>query len=91
MTSDPEIEDIRRENLERIATARRCTMIVEIDGRIEVHQHTPDSIAPSSAYNTPRQAVARVAQLLQAGPVAPQTWPETACIGEVSTEAPHDV
>ena len=80
------IEAIRSENIARLSRARRTVMIVEIDGVFEVHDHSGASIAPPSSYNTARQAVARVAQLLRTGPVAPQTWPETACIGSITTE-----
>lgn len=84
-----EIEDIRQKNFARIATAHKSWMIVEIDGQFEVHVHTPHGIAPSSAYNSKRAAAARLLQLLQTGPVAPQTWPEQVYIGSVSL-APDD-
>jgi hypothetical protein len=45
-----------------------------------------ESIYPTTSYPTTRLAVARILQLLWLGPVAPQTHPESVCIGEVWTE-----
>jgi hypothetical protein len=86
MTIEEEIEHIRQENLSRIALAHRTIMIVEIDGKFEVHEHTPTGIAPVSDYPTKQKAAARVLQLLHIGPVAPQTWPEAVCIGTVYSD-----
>ena len=85
MNVDEEIEAIRWENLKRITKARRTIMVVEIDGKFEVHDHSPTGIAPCSEYESKQKAAARVLQLLHIGPVAPQTWPEIACIGNVTT------
>lgn len=86
--TDRDIEDIRQENFNRIAKAHRTLMIVEIDGKFEVHDHTPDGIGPPSVHQSKRAAAARVLQLLKIGPVSPQTWPETVCIGSIETEEP---
>jgi hypothetical protein len=85
-TIDNELQAMRQGHYERFARADRVHFIVEIDGRFEVHQHTPDGIAPPSTYNAGRQAVARVMQLMRTGPVAPQTWPEEVCIGFTQIE-----
>lgn len=63
-------------------------MLVEGDDVWQVHHWTPDSVSPVSEYETPREAASRLLQLLHIGPVAPQTHPEVACIGEVDT--PND-
>lgn len=55
--------------------------------RWRVHEWTPDSVFPPIEYPTKRLAAARVLQLLQVGPVAPQTHPEEVCIGSIETEA----
>lgn len=83
-----EIESIRQENFARIAKAHKTLMIVEVGGQFEVHEHTPTGIAPTSIYPTKHKAAARVLQLLGIGPVAPQTWPEQVCIGNISIEEP---
>ncbi len=84
--SDNELEAIRAENFRRISQAYRTIMVVEIDGQFEVHDHTPTGVSPVSTYPTKQKAAARVLQLLHIGPVAPQTWPEEACIGNVALE-----
>lgn len=83
---DAELEQMRKGHYQRFARADRVHFIVEIGGHIEVHQHTPNGIAPPSTYNHKRQAVARVMQLMQTGMVAPQTWPEEVCIGFVQSD-----
>ncbi len=84
--SDNELEAIRAENFRRISQAYRTIMVVEIDGQFEVHDHTQTGVSPVSTYPTKQKAASRVLQLLHIGPVAPQTWPEEACIGSISTE-----
>lgn len=85
--TDEEIERIRSESFKRIASADRTIMIVNIDGVYEVHMHTPDGIAPPSSYPTKQRAASRVLQLLNIGPVAPQTWPEEVLIGSITLDA----
>jgi len=86
MIVDDEVEFIRSENLSRIAKAHRTLMVVEIDGCFEVHDHTPTGVSPVSVYQSKQKAAARLLQLLKIGPVAPQTWPEVACIGKIDTD-----
>lgn len=80
---DNEIAEIARENREAWAGREVIAIVKEADG-YSVHHHTADSVAPSSSYPDKRLAAARVLQLLHVGPVAPQSHPETACIGTVS-------
>jgi hypothetical protein len=42
-----------------------------------------ESIFPTTTYKTKRLVVARLSQLLDIGPVAPQTHPERICIGVI--------
>jgi hypothetical protein len=44
------------------------------------------NVWPQVKKTTPRQVVARLMQLLEIGPVAPQITPEEVCIGEVFTD-----
>ena len=82
------LEEIRAAHSERFAACVRW-FIVEIDGQYEAHEWTPTGVAPPSTYPTRRAAVARLMQLMRVGPVAPQTHPEEACIGEIRQEAPR--
>jgi hypothetical protein len=92
MTIDDEIAQIKRETFEGLADARRVWIIEERGADFIVHAWSgPASefgagVAPASGYPTLRKAVARLLQLLHVGPVAPQTWPEDICIGQVSIE-----
>lgn len=76
------LEEIRAHHRARFEPCTRW-LIVEINGRYEVHVWTVDGVAPPSTYDTKRQAAARLLQLLKIGPVRPQTWPEEVCIGYV--------
>ena len=58
--------------------------ILETPDGYQVLQHTRDSVLPVTTYRSKREAASRVLQLLNIGPVGPQTWPETACIGKVN-------
>lgn len=72
---DEQISDLRKRNLIMIETS---------DYGYRVHQWSPDGVAPQSDYDTPHEAVSRVAQLLKiTSPINPQDWPEKACIGSI--------
>lgn len=93
MTQDPIVAEIQTEFLEANRLNRRW-IILEANGQFEVHTHTSDGVAPPSVYPTARRAVARIMQLMNVGPVAPQTWPEEVCVGSVTfdddgTKQPH--
>lgn len=51
------------------------------NGMYGVYSHNDQSVGPVIEYNTRRQAAARLLQLMELGPVAPQTWPESICVG----------
>lgn len=88
------VSEIKDETFARLKSARQLWMIEECGASFIVHQWTGEEwingegVAPSSEYPTLRKAAARLLQLLHIGPVAPQTWPEEACLGEV-TPAPN--
>lgn len=65
---------------------RTCVAISQKDGKFYVHKWDKDNVAPVSEYPSAREAAARILQLLHIGPVAPQTWPEMACIGDTDAE-----
>ena len=71
---------------DRLRGSSRVLIVREGDDGIAVEDFTAESVMPCSVYPTKREAAARFMQLLQIGPVRPQTWPETACIGEVEVE-----
>ena len=64
---------------------RKVLAIIEMpSGEFEVYNQTADGVAPPSDYPSMRKAVARLLQLAGTGAVAPQTWPESVCIGHVA-------
>lgn len=77
---DLEVAQIMAGNLASFH-GKRMIAIVEEGGKFIVHRHTSDSVCPPTTYKNEREAAARVLQLLQVGPVWPQTWPEDARIG----------
>lgn len=78
-----EIETIQRENVTAFI-GRKVWAVVELpNGNFGVYQQTFGSVFPMTDYPTLRKATARLLQLLGTGPVAPQTWPESICIGHV--------
>ncbi len=80
-----DITEIARQNREGWA-GKKIWVIVEDEDGFTVHQHSPDGVAPTSTYPSAGKAMSRLLQLLHIGPVAPQTHPETACIGEVTSD-----
>jgi len=92
------VEEIKRETFDVFKGSRRVWMIEERGAEFIVHSwsgvgwQNGDGVGPPSTYPTLRKAAARLLQLLGTGPVAPQTWPEEVCIGEIVTEdgAKHD-
>jgi hypothetical protein len=82
---DTEVRAIQDAWTEDNRNKRRWMIVEEADG-FTVHAHTFDSVSPTSHYESARTAASRILQLLHIGPVAPQHWPETACIGSISNE-----
>jgi len=83
MTFEEEVEQIKTEHCETLKAARNVWIIEERGAEFIVHRWSPGGVGPTSAYPTVRAAASRLLQLLHIGPVAPQTWPEEACIGTV--------
>ena len=64
-------------------------IIIEVAGQNWIiHQFNSESVLPISMYPTARAAASRVLQLMHVGPVAPQTHPETACLGSIDKDNP---
>jgi hypothetical protein len=80
---DEETKAIAAANLASFV-GKPVVAIVEEDGEWVVHQFSPTGVAPSSAYPSKRTAAARMLQLLHIGPVAPQSYPETAAVSLAS-------
>ena len=66
------------------APPTRVFIITErYDGTFTIAENTADgSVWPTTEKPNARAAIARLMQLLDIGPVAPQTIPENICIGE---------
>jgi hypothetical protein len=62
---------------------RRWIVVEEADGTYSIHEHMTDGVAPPCVKPNKREVAARLLQLLQIGPVAPQDWPEEVCVGEI--------
>lgn len=73
----PDIEEIQRENHAAFVGREMWAIIDEPDGTFSVYWQNAASVGPKTSYNSKRQAVARLLQLIGTGPVAPQTWPES--------------
>lgn len=70
---------------------KRYTITQHDDGRFVLDESDDKgNVWPPTEKPTARAIVARLSQLLEIGPVAPQTTPEEVCIGSVeyTTEAP---
>jgi hypothetical protein len=65
----------------------RYTITHHDDGHFSLVQADDSgNVWPTTEKATARQIVARLSQLLEIGPVAPQTTPEEVCIGQVFAE-----
>ena len=83
MNPDDETRRIKDDHYRSLASGH-ATIIEKTSYGCRVHQWTPNGVAPQSEYDTPHEAIARVAQLFGIqSPIVPQTWPEEACIGQI--------
>lgn len=83
---DNELEAIKDEWIAKLRKGD-VVMIERSDYGFRVHQWSPDGVAPQSEYDTPQEAVARVAQLMMIKePITPQDWPEEVQIGKIEIE-----
>lgn len=62
---------------------RRWIIVEEGDGTYSIHEHMTDGVAPPTVKPNKREVAARLLQLLQVGPIAPQDFPEEVCIGKI--------
>lgn len=89
MTPDGTISEIKTATFSRLKNARQVWIIEETGEGFTVHRWTGSSykfgagVGPPHDYPTLRKAAARLLQLFGTGPVAPQTWPEEVCLGEI--------
>lgn len=81
--ANPEVEQFKRDYFATFAPRQMWAIIDLPNGKYGVYWHSAGSVGPLSEYNTKRQAAARLLQMLECGPVAPQTWPEDICVGTV--------
>lgn len=58
----------------------RWIIIEEDDGTYSIHVHSKNGVAPMVTKPNKRSVAARLLQLLQIGPVAPQDYPEEICV-----------
>lgn len=79
---DPEIIDIQ-ETWFRDNCGNKRWVIVEVPSGYELHIHDRDNVSPVVTYSTKREVAARLLQLLNIGPVAPQIHAEEVEIGSV--------
>jgi hypothetical protein len=77
---DREIAEIQEEHGAQWRLKHRWIIVDNGDGSFTVHEHSGDSVWPSTDYPNKRLAAARLLQLLGIGPVAPQAHPESVCI-----------
>lgn len=87
MSEDPwDIPTMQRAHEERLRETHRW-IIAETDDGFEVHEWTVDGVAPWFTYPVKEAAAARVLQLLGIKhAIAPQSYPESVCIGYIKTE-----
>jgi hypothetical protein len=64
----------------------KYTITENADGFV-LAEERGESVYPHTQKATAREVVARLMQLMEIGPVAPQTYPERVCIGFTETEA----
>lgn len=94
MTPDETIAQIKRETFEIFKDSPHVWIIEERGAEFIVHSwygatHGHGAgVGPPSDYPTLRKAAARLLQMLGCGAVAPQTWPESVCVGSVNSEPP---
>lgn len=79
-----EIEQIKRDTFDKFKGAKRIWIVEDYGSGFMLHDWAPESVAPPMSYPTLRKAASRLLQLFGIGLVAPQTWPEEACIGTVT-------
>ena len=59
--------------------------ITETSDGFALEEQCGENILPQTHKATAREVIARLMQIMNVGPVAPQTFPEEVCIGYVET------
>lgn len=79
-----EFDEIRAEWFEDYRKKAVVMIIAQPEGYFTVYQHSAGGVGPPTEYQTAKEAVARLAQLLDLkDPITPQNWPEHIQIGSV--------
>jgi len=84
--------ELKQKAFDVFKISRRVWIIEERGSEFIIHRWLgPDwqygaGVGPPHEYSTLRKVAARLLQLFDLGPVAPQTWPESTCIGEITVE-----
>lgn len=92
MTPEETIAEIKQETFDIFKNSRNVWLIEERGADFIVHTWLgPDAdhgsgVGPPNEYPTLRKAASRLLQMLGCGAVAPQTWPERVCIGNINCE-----
>lgn len=93
MTPDESIAEIKQQTFDKFKNSPRVWLVEERGAEFFVHTWSGEGhihgcgVGPPSSYPTLRKAAARLLQMLGVGAVAPQTWPESVCIGSVDLES----
>lgn len=66
---------------------KRWIIVEEGNESYSIHEHTSDGVAPPTMKPNAREVAARLLQLLGIGPVGPQDYPESVCIGTIDYES----
>lgn len=61
---------------------RQFKLLERSDGSWLIIESSCESVFPQTHKPTARAMIARLSQLLDVGPVAPQSWPEKVCLVE---------
>lgn len=79
---DAEVDDIKRQIYDANLQHGTVVALVRSGYGWSVHWWTPDGVAPQADYDTPQEALARAAQILDVrDTITPQDWPERVGIG----------
>lgn len=78
-----DISEMQADYYARWRNKRRWIIVDEEDGTFSIHEHMKDGVAPPIVKPNKREVAARLLQLLEIGPVAPQSYPEEICIGYI--------
>ena len=63
--------------------------ITETSDGFVIEEQCGENILPQTHKATAREVIARLMQIMNVGPVAPQTFPEEVCIGYVKIAQPE--